>query len=750
MIKTFQEFAEALRQPSRLERLRAVWSRAPAAMQVAGRHGRVVVALGCGLPAAGDAVGLQLEKEAAPEQPARALCEVWVDMAREGLPPELTAAVDTTLDGVLDRVVFWFKDASPDAILTAVLVLARLNGVPAAAIPSAWLDDVAAWDRGRMPLEPEQSWSAHASAWAHALFPEPTDDHEPTAQRFAQAWYRVLAFAAVCLATPVDPQRMPRSLPGEGPAARAALRRLRQVYDATVRAATVLQLTVPLRGASARWVAVDALCFEELEASDAVKVFGRSDRDGSPGKRGFALGISHRPKDKDWNRFTVHSDPDAQLDLTTLWVHLERLETAAWRDASGAISRPADAAVRTDARFRAGHATRSYDLGDIENMTVLRGEARPLVGVVNCWVNPWFLFPDGSLIGSPGKDKQRVDAGPTRLSWSQVVEAVWRCYSPLSSMVVQSHDAAGQAGGPCAPWQAAPIAVGDAVAPEKEVYLRHVRWVPGSGGSVHAPEVNDTLLQALATLAGCPAMTAMPEYATLVPRGTFEHVELNGGLAVITERGCLVIDDWRKPTLDAVALVDAMVRARRILIASRELAGRFKDLAAQVVTALRARSRLFGRAPYEVLRDLADQRFRIATTTAERDADLLAVLDSNAALLYRRLSERWLSADRLERTDAGLARLEQTVRGVLDARTAAIVKLGFPAAVAPAISAPLAAYVNAAFLGAGIRLDVSDAVAEELRKGGEIFSWAICAVLLYLIITRIFESNTAPPTQSPE
>ena len=90
------------------------------------------------------------------------------------------------------------------------------------------------------------------------------------------------------------------------------------------------------------------------------------------------------------------------------------------------------------------------------------------------------------------------------------------------------------------------------------------------------------------------------------------------------------------------------------------------------------------------------------------------------------------------------------MRGVLDARTAMIVKLGFPAAVAPAISAPLAAYVNAAFLAAGIRFQVSDAVAEELRKGGEIFAWALCAYLLYLFITRVLESSSALPAQSRE
>ena len=652
MTGTLREFAQALSQPARLARLRAVWSRAPKSMQVAGRQGRTIVALGCGLPQA-DAIGLQLEKESSGDGSPRALCESWVGLCSQGVPPVLAAAADPSLDAVLDRVVFWFKDASPDAVLTALLVLARLSGVPATAFPLAWLDNVASWDRGRMPQEPEQSWSALASAWAHALFPEPTDDHAPTAQRFAETWCRVLAFAAASVAADVKPESLPQTLPGEGPAARAALRRMRQVYDATVRAGTVLQLAVPLRGTDGRWVAVDALCFEELEASDAVKVFGRNDRDNSPGKRGFALGISHRPKDKDWNRFTVHSDPDAQLDLTALWAELERLETDAWRDASDTISRPADAAVRTDARFRDDSLPRSYKTDDIDRMAVLRGEARPLAGVLNCWINPWFLFPDRSLIGSPGKDKQRVDAGPTRLSWQQVIEAVWRCYTPLAAVTVRPHDGAGRAGDECHLWEVAPIAVGEA-AEAKEVHLRHAVWVPGSArGSGHAPEVNDTLLQALATIAQSDTGGAMPEHAMLVPKGAFEHLVLNGGMAVITERGCLVIDDWRKPALNAAAIVDAMVRARRILLESRELAGHFKGLSQQVSEALRSRRRLFGRAPYEVLRNLADGRFRIATIAAERDADMLAIHDSNAALLYRRLSEYWRSAERLEYTDTG-------------------------------------------------------------------------------------------------
>jgi len=721
------------------------------------QEGQTAVAIGGGFPRQKEPLftGESLEKDFGP--PAACISAALMQRIRGEFVVMSAPAAAPDIANTTTGKVFFVKDASPDSVLAGFLVMARDAQVDLDGI-EPWLQSVVSWDAGDMAPEPAKNWPTLASCLAHLEFPVSlTQQPPPVGDWTGQAWLKVLRFLVESIRDEHKPTDMPPMLSGEGAQAHSALRRLEQLYQDCLRHGTVMQLSVPLRGTAGKHLQVDALVYTEHEASDAMKILGRVDRTNPPAKRGFGLGISHRPGAEDWNRFTIHADPSLGIDLTDLWQALERRETEEWTT-DGAIARPAGPA--TGAGPANGAA--SYTPDQIERLSkeVLLGVARPLAGVGNVWVNPWFLAPDRSLIGSPGKDSHGVAAGASKLNWNHVIDAVWACYMPAArAMVVPvgyphgtrhlGHVAQTTPLQKSRLWESPTIdkELGAASKSSRKLQLRFIDWPRDSNsqdGSNAAIDFNQTIVRMLGTLAGQrnpgPNQVLDPteylKFDKLVAPDSARKISIKGGLAVVSEDGCIVIDDWRDQDVDTDAICHAMRLAQSVasdadkcLEDYRELSKRLEDLRVVELSPLK-------REPYDLLRDIASKRRKLAATSISRLG--LQIKNSDAANLYRELLEHWRAREILAQADQGLAQLETSFRGEMEARSAYVVKLiglvGFPMAVAPAIAKPLAAGINGTFLYFGYKLPLPEASVDDFKTFGEGLLWVVTSCLLYLII----------------
>lgn len=720
-----------------------LWARCDARTAERAAPGRIAVAIGGGFPRDSKLMqGPLLERD----RDQLSISESFFRTPDAALPAALRPAADGLPRGP-QHFAFCVKDASPDSLFAVLLVLARQAGIQDDDALRRWQDEIGAWNSGAMPEEPERSWPALASSLAHALFPDsPRPGDRPTATDltgFDRSWRSTFQFLLNTLADGHDPARMPRQLRGHGRGAAAALARLRQVYLDCLQHALVLQVSVPLRGAAARRVTVDTLLCVEHEFSDALKLFGRVDREHSPGCRGFGLAVSYRPSAEDWNRFTVHSDPALGLDLTGLWAKLESLETAKWRGEDGRIDRPAGAIVGAD-----DAAPASFVAADLTQIARAEGRARPLSGVRNCWVNPWYVSPDASLIGSPGKDIDGIEAGATRLAWNEVADAVWTTFMPMAELELTALFPGPGGEVKEAPCQrlltTAACHLGDAPS-QRALSFRYLRWprdVQRADQSADTGDLSETALRLLATVAQKPEPAGELSHADLVPPDTYRRVQLNGGFAVIAERGCILIDDWRDVALNSRQMFEAMRLAANLCAHAEEHSLIYLDNCRELEETSIQRSDLMDRSLYRLLIGLAEHRSRLATTTVERSG--LQLADANADKLYAELVTHWHIRERLALADQGYARLEMTIRALMDSRAALGIKIisfwGLPVAAAGGLAKPAVSALNATLLESGVLLDVSETVAGNLRDVADGGMFLLFVLLFYRLVRRIFRS----------
>ncbi|MCI0148161.1 hypothetical protein KNO81_19930 [Paraburkholderia sediminicola] len=744
-------FLEAIK--NRRPRVIAVYASESEAREALG--GRVAVSLGAGFPRDSSITGVELNK--GPEDDS--LCRVVALQAPTMLAqPPLEVLTGRSPADVLDAMVFFVKDASPDSLLAALLLVAHLAGVAdAIACFEPWLDSATNWDQGYMPEQPFRSWPALASALSHARFPAPSAQGSTTAAglssfSFQLAWDRSFAFLIQSLMAGAKPEEMPQTLHWAGSPATIALRRLQQVYEHTLTHATMLQLSVPLTDAPGRRVMVDALVYVEDEPSDAVKVFGRMDARRASGGRGFRLAAAYRPTAADWNRFTIHADPTEGLDLTALWVELERRETEAYRQRdSGLIARTADKAAPSEAEFVAGKVDglsflpkgvigpNSFESRDLDRLSDKSGKARVLATVNNIWRNPWFLFKDASLIGSPGKDERNAVAGPTLLNWEQVVDSLWVVFNPLSGIRVEALRGP-EEGTP-------PIEVNLLEAPAMDLGLaksgpifRYLDWPKGAAKSTQTRGIvlDDLNTRIIAALAEQPARPAPITLSNLPPRAECRLVSLSGGFAVVSNGGCVVVDDWHDMRLGASEMVKALRRAGKW---KAELDGHVEDLTRfnDKMPSLTRGDSQPGNA-YTLIGEVALARSRLASLRVIAASSLN---DANARLLDQELKSFWGLAEREAYVAQGYDQIETSVKALQDARSARLLKYlgiyGFPAFISVNFSKPLANFINAYCVSRGwVWLTKPSPLYDALGMVGEAVSWLACTALLAWLLSWLY------------
>ena len=417
----------------------------------------------------------------------------------------------------LAEITFEVEDASPDSTLGVILVLARLAGCDLARFPGRWVDAAESWEKTGIVEDPRTSWAALCSALAHKHFPIATHaGHE----NYERAWLDTIRFTSGCLARAANPFKLdPMGDWDLWRDAAVAEDQEEQAYHDWLVHAEILQLSLPLKGGEGRRLLVDALLVAEDEVTGTAKVFYRNDSVNAPLKHGFSLGAHYRPNELkgDGNDFTISVDPRRGVELRELWEELERRECAAWQ--AEREERPSD-------------------------------KPRELVSVDSHYNQPWYLDAEETLIGAPmALCDGRLGS---KLDWDDVCAAIWTTYNPLKNVrVIDRSTDVTESSAPVLLAELKPVVFERGV--EKRLFLAswpHDRKDPVLKSAPRALNLSETAARYLATITRHPAPgRAAPESISLrdlVPPGAWQRVDLSGGLAIVSDDGVLVLDDWRR------------------------------------------------------------------------------------------------------------------------------------------------------------------------------------------------------------
>lgn len=498
-----------------------------------------------------------------------------------------------------ERAVLVVEDASPDSVLCVIFWLARLAGVAPDALPQRWITALTAWERDGVAPSVTESWTALMSALAHSHFGE---------DGIAAAWSDALRFTAALLRGGVDPDAV---TPEASPAilAEAAYGRAiafamneRQDYLQSLARAVRLELLVPMAGAHGRSLLVDAYFAVESNAPSGVKkIYIRTDTQNTSLGNGHSLMGLYRPGlAGTGNDMTISVDPRSGIALRDLWARLEAAENERWGGA-----RPAGSPRRIA----------SYPPGE--------GYDQP-------W---WDDHGRYTLLGAP----KAIDGAPgSRLSWSDVLEAVWRSYNQLRDVSVFDLGDDGGHGVPKPIEACLPRRVAHGAGPTEAVkHLIAAKWDRSMGHS-QTLQFTATVKRHLAALvmqAGLGRSGPVP-LAGLAEPEDFDYLEIAGGAAIVAREGVFLLDDWRDKDLAIQALSADFASAVALLSACKAF-----DAEVEALYAVSdAQGGLFSSNTGDVLRRITLLRGRIAATFQK--ADLTEAAPERRALRGA-IEQRW-------------------------------------------------------------------------------------------------------------
>ncbi len=514
-------------------------------------------------------------------------------------------------------------DASPDSTFATVLLLAHLAKVDLAEFPSSWIDSVDRWETTGLSRNPERSWCVLESSLTHRSFPLA---EELSSEHLSQSWLDALHFAAECLARKLDPERI-SELPNctEYVEAQAALEQEREVYRAWLERASPIQVSLPLHGTADREMLADGLLIESRQVTGTTKVFFRSDREHSPLKKGFPFAAICSPnKGGGEIDITISVDPSRGLELRTLWLAIEEAESEAWKRRG--LSRP-------------------------------QNRPRSMQGTNNIYNEPWYINSDATLIGRP---YQLQDGSPgSLLTWDEVREVIWRQLNPLRSVRAQMLGTG----------KTVPIL-------ELEPESRHAKhdklffaakWLGSENDDSLAipPQSSPAFSRTIAGLLKRGRASTALTFADLPGRSDSETLRLTSGLAVLTLRGIVILDDASAESLDIDALrQDFHLAAELDDRLNHAETHRVRSLAQGVRSLLRRAKGAKG--PDQLLIEAA----LLSAELAEMKGNLAMLPGSTDARSVRLAIERHWSLDRrLSACESEAAKIESSLRSLNELRT---------------------------------------------------------------------------------
>lgn len=696
-------------------------------------NNRFSIGVGIGYPAELGAKGLRFTKSS----DSRSISEsIYADnQSKFEESRSVYALKNLTPFQLIEKIVFYVKDASPDCLLAVLIIVAKLCEVEEMKQLEKWVEVVTTWDEGIMPDDPFKSWPALASALSHSKFLTKKYTEQSDYDRQQLAWSQSFQFLVKSIFLECDPENMSLAPSSITVNARTALRRIEQLYEDICGHAKKMQLSVPLRDSSGRCMMVDTICYVEDESSDAVKVFGRVDLERSPSHRGFALAVSYRPEADSWNKFTIHADPRLSLDLSALWEALEFRETEMWRDENLFITRPASSDAPRTNEFIDVHPRSFNKKDDLDKLALRIGTARQMSNVLNIWPNPWYINHNASLIASPGIDGEGNFADSSKLDWRDIVETIWEVYNPLSSIEINSYYGSNiNEYKKVKLTDAEPIRLSPELSRNGPVF-RYLDWPTNTEKQQpRSISLNDTTISIFAALASrrIEAPNGKISLAELPPCGASKLVMLNGGFAVLSFDGCTVVDDWHDQELRR----DEMFKMFEItskwymectihLNHIRNMNEKFKD---------RNDSKPDARI-YNLIGECIEKSSHFI---AEKEkADSSHFQDDNTRILYESLTNFLGVSRRASHIEQSYKQFEQSLKSFQEVRVARLLKsiniIGVPAGVAASICKPVADFANEVLLTLGLMI-VSEKNIDGWLGLGQILSWAFCTAVFVTIM----------------
>ncbi|MDQ2694835.1 MAG: hypothetical protein M3Z21_05545 [Pseudomonadota bacterium] len=560
---------------------------------------------------------------------------------------------------LLRRFELIVEDISPDSCFALLCWLALRCGVDADELRQGrgrpWVEAVRRWKATGMTGDPFTSWAALLSALGHSYIPPAGASRERGPGDLSPAWREALRFTVALLRRNGDPDAVP-PLPDLDGYARAAafMNSEYQDYRESLVHALRLQLLVPLHGTNdARRLPVDAYFAVETWPSGVKKIFIRTDREHAHLRQGFAVMGLYRPDEQGTgNDMTVSVNPQTGIYLKALWEELERLENERWQGA-----RPQE-------------------------------NPRPIASYPGTtgYTEPW--WDDNGRYTLLGAPKRLPDGRPgSCLNWSDVVEAVWRCYHPLRDLTVRD---ALDNDRECALEQCRreglPLSDGQAPVAKR---LAAVRWIRDMARP-QALFLSPTARRYFAALIARDKSNAPVGVAGLPEEADFDVVPLAGGFAVIHEKGVLLFDDWRVERLELEELQAEFRRAGGLLGEIGWVGQRLDEIVQEKTAASRSK-----RAPAAVLADLSTLRARLA---AARQRFGPKSGREDVRRFRARLEERWGIEKGVETLYKRVAEIEDAARTMSALRTQRLVSIlstyGLPFFISSAITTFLSPWIK--------------------------------------------------------
>lgn len=568
-----------------------------------------------------------------------------------------------TLDRRLNELTLVVEDAAPDSVLALLFWLAFVNGVAGEELRrpevARWVEVVRRWElTGMVAGNPHASWAALLSALSHSYF-APAEPKESRPYDFAGAWREALHFTTTLLLRDIAPDAVPElwELDAYRRAA-ALLRNEEQDYLRSLPRSTCLQLLAPVAGPEPRKeLLVDAYLTVETWPNGARKLFARLDRTHSHTGQGFAVMGVYRPDPRiegSGDDLVVSVNPLTGIDLQDLWLELERLENERW-----AGQRPTE-----NPRFLV-----SYPAG---------------TGYTQPW---WDDQGRYTLLGAP----RRLPDGRlgSRLTWPDVVDALWRIYNPVRRLRVEDtlH------GGP-------PVSL-EACRRRAHRYdggyyaiVKHflgMRWpkdATQSGGLLDLPSVQRYLAALIARRDEQQPITVEDLPAT----DEFSVVPLHGGFAIVHDQGALVFDDWGTERLRLKEVGEEFDRVFQILSMARRVETELDAIFQERASGKKRRPSV------ALLSDLATLRGWLAEAGHQYQpgspwADVRAFRET--------LENRWCVGDALKTLHARVSQVEDAIRtaSTLETQRLAYIlsTIGLPLAISGALTGFLKPWLGANF-----------------------------------------------------
>ncbi len=556
------------------------------------------------------------------------------------------------------------EDAGPDSIFSVLLLLGRAAGVDPEEFPHVWLDAVNRWERDGNSDDPARSWCALESALVHQSFPMKTG---LTEDAMREAWSNGLRFATDALSAG-GPETLPRdAISHEHARAAAALEQERQLYEEWLRRAQVVQLLLPLKDSIDRRLLVDALLIEEDQIAGAAKVFYRNDKVNSPLGQGFGLAANYRLNSTE-SKFdiTISVDPRRGIGLKDLHKAIETAEDQKWSESGQ--SRP-----QTRPRY--------------------------MDNVPNIYDEPWYMNREHTLIGSPRR-LQSGDSG-SLLTWEEIREKLWSVYCPLHGVLVSQE-------------KNLPVPVSILSARSKELkegstekQLFTASWLKADKvGAIRSLPNAPTVWQIMAAMTKKPqeskhgklqatahysggTLVQPPPLSDLPQVGSYKHIKLIGGFAVISESGAFIIDDWTAQRVGLPEMESAFAAASTLHDRLAELRTDLDFLTSHVQEALAMRFTV------RQVKLLLGAAARLSTeASAVRASSAIPPSTANSRAFRQSLNDAWGLEAKLDSYEKAISSLQGALRNVLEAGTAVLTRFitafGFGAAIGGTLAGPLA------------------------------------------------------------